>query len=348
MVATRRVFSHWIFKLLFSVVVAVVSLIVVIAVVEGRHWFRIRHGGILEGAAIRFDPLLGWAPIAGHFTAGHGEVRINSSGFRSSEIVPDTPTIVLLGDSVAFGLGHSNKDTPSGWLEALVKPRGIQVQNFSAPGYGPGQNYLRLRQNIDRLPGPRWVVLVVCSDNDLWNMTCNRGEGKRKPLFVVDGDDIDLTGVPVRANDLRNHLDSSPLGPWAWNIFHMGPSGSEWLPNWIGDRCIGDDEAKVVAAQVLRRMDEFVESRGDRFSTVIVPHGFEMYHYPEWTRVWEAIIAEAGVEYFDFRTFLLDRWMTEDQIYRDGLHLTELGCRLLAEYLIEQAPAMPEEWTAHD
>ncbi len=344
----RRIFSSKLFKLLFSLLVAVFSFVFVIAVIEGVHWFRIRNGGILDGAAIRFDPVLGWAPIAGHFTHGHGEVRINSSGFRSSEVMAGVPTIALLGDSVAFGLGHSNGDTPSGWMETMVKPRGIQVQNLAAPGYGTDQSYIRLQQSLDLLPELRWVILVVCSDNDLWNINCNRGEGKRKPLFVPDGDGIALTGVPIRANDARNHLDSSPLGSWAWNVFHMGPQGSEWLPNWIGDRCIAEEESRLVAVRLLERMESLVESRGARFSTVVVPHAFEMYHDPELTQVWEAIIAEAGVEYFDFRTNLLNLRMTEQQTYMDGLHLTETGCRLLAEFLVQQAPGMPEEWIAHD
>ena len=157
----RRVYSSRLFKLAFSVLVAVASFVVVVAVVEGLHWIKVRHGGSLQGAAIRFDPLLGWAPDEGRFIHGHGEVRINTAGFRSSELVPDRPTIAMLGDSIAYGLGHANRDTPSSYLERLVGPRGFQVQNLSAPGYGTDQSYLRLRERIDELEAHRDGRIVV-------------------------------------------------------------------------------------------------------------------------------------------------------------------------------------------
>jgi hypothetical protein len=337
------VYSSRLFKLAFSVLVAVVSFVVVVAVVEGMHWIRVRNGGALQGAAIRFDPLLGWAPDEGRFIHGHGEVRINTAGFRSSELVPDRPTIAMLGDSIAYGLGHANRDTPSSYLERLVGPRGFQVQNLSAPGYGTDQSYLRLRERIDELPGLEWVILVVCADNDLWNLTTNEGEGKRKPLFVWIDNDIELTGVPISPNDPRNHLDSSPLGWWAWTVFHLGPSGSEWLPRWIGDRSIGDVEARRVAVRLIEKMAHLTTSRGAAFSAVIVPHGYEMYHDPEWTEVWRAILTEADVEWTDFRRHVLDLGLGDGEVYMDGLHLTERGCELLAQFLFDHAPGVIRE-----
>ncbi len=330
----RRLLRLWVLALISGLATA----ILVIALVEGVHWIRLKNWGPHPGAAgIQFDSGLGWAPIPDYFTPDHGGIRFNTAGFRSPEIRPNVPTIAMIGDSVVFGIGLANDRTPSAALGALVAPFGVQVQNLGVAGYGPDQTLLRLQHEIDRLPDLRWVIFVVCSDNDLGNCRCNFAEGKKKPLFEMNGNSLSLTSVPIAPNCARNHLETSPLGPWIWKIHDLAP-GSGWLPRAIGDRCLDDEEVEAVADAVVARLRDLTVSRGVRFSAIVIPHRDEIYGPPEKAEWWEETLRRRGIEAFDFRTHLVDRGLTIDEVYGDPVHMNENGSRVLGGFLFSRSP----------
>jgi hypothetical protein len=341
----RRLFSRWWFKASLAVAVAVIVAVAAVVVVEGSHAYRLRNWGPLRGAAgIQFDPNLGWAPVPDYWTPNHGGIRFNTDGLRSPEIRPGVPTVALIGDSVAFGIGLANDQTPSALLGEHLGPYGLQVQNLGVAGYGTDQTLLRLEQKIDLLPDLQWVVLVVCSDNDRPDCRCNYSEGKRKPLFVPEGSEVVPTSVPIAANCARNHLETSPLGRWSWRAFEL-IRARQWLHNLIGDRCLDDGDLDLVIDGLVISLKDLVEAKGSRFSAVVVPHRDEIHGPPGEAEWWDATLGRLGVETLDFRGFLIDRGLSVEQVYGDPVHMSVEGSHDLAAFLAAQSvwPVREEE-----
>jgi hypothetical protein len=135
-----------------------------------RHWDSrepLWRKGKLEFRIGRPDPRLGWVAIPSRSTAiqtSPGKTvhyRIDSLGNRArselSSIDSAAPTLVVTGESIAFGHGLEYEET----FPAILGERlSLQVVNVAAGGYGSDQAYLRLMDALDRLQHPV-VVLTV-------------------------------------------------------------------------------------------------------------------------------------------------------------------------------------------
>ena len=89
------------------------------------------------------------------------EYAIDADGDRASSaaaaIDPARPTIVVAGESVAFGESLPWRETFAGHLAADL---GVQVMNVGVPAYGSDQAYLRTVDALARLRRPVAVVTV--------------------------------------------------------------------------------------------------------------------------------------------------------------------------------------------
>src|SRR5262245_44128847 len=91
----------------------------------------------------RFSATLGWEPRPGarYCEAGHC-ASVNGEGYRG-EAVAAAPGVLMLGDSITFGLDVDDEQTFSALMaKALPAP----VVNFAVQGYGPDQSLIRLQQ----------------------------------------------------------------------------------------------------------------------------------------------------------------------------------------------------------
>ena len=93
-------------------------------------------------------------PQAHYEIDGHGD-RARSKDWQED---PARPTIVLTGESCAFGHGLDWKDTIASRLEELT---GLQVVVTAVGGYGNDQAYLRALDALQRLRHPVLVVSLV-------------------------------------------------------------------------------------------------------------------------------------------------------------------------------------------
>jgi len=146
------------------------------------------------------------------------DVALNSGGFRDDEVpalvegtpgveaprtgaagqapasIPSGITIVLLGDSFAWGFGVSRAEAFADRVESAIP--GVRVQNFGVCGYGTDQELLVFRRSAAPLH-PRVVLVEFAVGNDLDNVLSARAYNLPKPRFLIHGDALDLTGVPV-------------------------------------------------------------------------------------------------------------------------------------------------------
>jgi len=121
----------------------------------------------LEFGLGRPDPRFGWVLVPSHSTfvknrrAKPVHYNIDSWGNRARSALstpdPALPTLVVAGESIAFGHGLEYEDT---FAAILGERMGLQVVNVAAGGYGLDQAYLRLREALGRLERPVVVLMV--------------------------------------------------------------------------------------------------------------------------------------------------------------------------------------------
>jgi hypothetical protein len=141
------------------------------------------------------DPRLGWRFVPDRVVSFviHGrriEYVIDAHGDRAraaaSAIDPARPTIVLAGESIAFGEGLRWDETLAAHLVADL---GVQVMNVGVPAYGSDQAYLRTVDALARLRRPVAVVTLFVPQ-----MVRRTGQTHRPHLELEDG-----LLVPARA-----------------------------------------------------------------------------------------------------------------------------------------------------
>jgi hypothetical protein len=94
--------------------------------------------------------------------------KTNSLGFRTKEIVPagaDEYRVLMLGDSMFFGVGVQEPGMVSSVLEGLGKP-GLSVYNYSVTGYNTVQEMLVAKAYTEALQ-PNHIILGFFIANDI-------------------------------------------------------------------------------------------------------------------------------------------------------------------------------------
>lgn len=154
--------------------------------------------GKLEFRIGRPDPRLGWVAIPSRSTAiqtSPGKTvhyRIDALGNRAgselSSIDPAAPTLVVTGESIAFGHGLEYEET----FPAILGERlNLQVVNVAAGGYGSDQAYLRLLDALDVLERPLVVVTVFHP------VQLGRALQDYRPRLVLRGDKLVAEPAPT-------------------------------------------------------------------------------------------------------------------------------------------------------
>ena len=149
------------------------------------------------------DPYRGWGgnPSTLGYWDGegeHGEVRMNSAGFRDRERYRQKPEnglrIALLGDSFVEGLYLRDENTYGAVMEEklkqcpALKDKEVEVLSFGAQGYGTAQELMTLRHYVWDY-SPDMVVLNFYAGNDLRNNYRPLEHDHLRPYFVYkDGE----------------------------------------------------------------------------------------------------------------------------------------------------------------
>jgi len=181
--------SHWVIKLIRLQFLALITILLTslmgLIIVESYYW---NSSSICE--ICRFHPELGWESTPSK-TVTNGKITYatNSMGIRSGVVDPSKGHILIVGDSVAFGLGVNNDETISHYLESDKKINRLKYQalNISVPGFGIGQYYLNLKRNIDLL-NPKLILLVINTENDLQDTQQEMNFGRSKPILTSQND----------------------------------------------------------------------------------------------------------------------------------------------------------------
>jgi len=153
----------------------------------------------------RADPEIGWLGVPTYearFKTLNFDVRVelNEEGFRRKqsevEAEEDAAGIWLFGDSFAWGWGVNNGELWSDHLQTLGGPE-YRVTNHGINAFGTVQQLLLLRRRLETGPAPSDVVILVCVNDFIDNLS---DQGGVRPFVKRD----EITGewrianTPVR------------------------------------------------------------------------------------------------------------------------------------------------------
>ena len=187
--------SHYFsFPFLFASVILFFTSVVSIFLVDAYFLNLKKDGWVCH--ICQFDSELGWENKPNEkVTNNKITYTTNSLGLRSEEIDPSKEHIVVLGDSVAMGVGVNDNETVSYYIQQETSK--YQVITLAATGHSVDQYYLNLKKHLPKL-NPKYIVPIIFSGNDwvetiqddMWQIDkpfykIEDGDLKRKPPKVI-------------------------------------------------------------------------------------------------------------------------------------------------------------------
>jgi len=275
-----------------------------------------------------------------------GCITTNALGYRGPahprERDAGRTRLLLLGDSVAFGLEVDDDQTLAHHLER--SPEAYEVVNLSVPGFGTDQELLKLtREGLAYEPDV--VILNFCGANDLVDNTL--------PAFLYNGAHA-KPFFRIEAGKLRLHQDHlrltrrERLGLWlsersflyAAVTSHLGAEARaaerearrREIPHWetlINDTLREPEPALNLTARLVRRMAELLEPRGIHLLVLGYPVR-KTFDAERQDLAGELArrLAKAGIPFVHMGERFRSRGLTYGEVASDGLgHLNPAGHR---------------------
>ena len=290
-----------------------------------------------------FSGTYGWVPRRGTSAVIDGKrVTFNSAGYRGRELAQpksrDRTRVIVLGDSIAFGLEVSDDETFTHLLDA--RENGIEAANLAVQGYGPDQELIVLANEGLRLD-PDVVVLAFCLANDFAEavLPVSLYDGKTpKPRFRLEGD--------------RLVLDDSNLRQAAWR------RGVQWLSDYshlfnraaaLGSRsestafpwrdlkreALGDQEYTLrLNLAIVRSMDAACRQRGITFILAVFPNATYYESKPILARRFLDSVQAEGVTVVDMAERFVALGQPFEAVSLDAVgHLSPVGHAIASQVL---------------
>lgn len=273
-------------RIAVSLLLSVGTLVTLLLVVAGAElvarWREPDYLARARGFHV-FSDTRGWVPRSGTSVVIDGHrVTINARGFRGRDLPIPKATghtrVVVLGDSIAFGLHISDDETFAHLLDA--RDNGIEAANLAVQGYGPDQELLTLTREGLRLD-PDVVILAFCLANDLADavLPVSLYDGTTpKPRFRLVGNRLVLDDAVLRQSAWQRArqwvADYSQLSNRASALLSRGepPVGPHWRERY--NAALRDEAyAQRLSLALIHRMNEACRERKISFLVAAFPDG---------------------------------------------------------------------------
>ena len=289
----------------------------------------------VKGAMV-YSEDYGWALRRGYRGPFHGVfTTVNDRGYRGPEhsVTPASgrTRVVMLGDSITFGVGVTDTETFSALLEA--RSDRFEVINLAVEGYGTDQELVRLeREGLGYHPAV--VILNFCVANDLVN---NAGS-QPKPYFTLEGGSLLWHDRHMRLSFPRAAAqwleDESHLYHRLEALFpgsSRTPRAESAAPS--GDR-IGPRAAAELTFALLRRIAEASRGARARFLVLLHPDETAFQQRSSVLRKFCKAPGLEGIALVDLGARYRALGLDYERIARDEQgHLTPLGHHFAAEVI---------------
>jgi lysophospholipase L1-like esterase len=326
--------------------IAVLLFALFVGGIEGA--LRLLHVRAEDGALgplHRYSEVYGWEPRPSFRMVDEGRVTtINARGYRGPELPTkrsDRFRVVILGDSIAFGLEAGDDETFARVLEAHA---GVEVANLSVQGYDPGQELIKLER--EGLPlKPDVVVLALCLNNDFADVAL--------PVFLYDGlhpkpffrieegrlvehsEHLRLSLRQKTALFLREHSRLYGLVEARRAEDATRPEIEHWTRRM---KRVLEDRAGVIdlTARLVGRMAEDCRQAGVGFVVLAFPDKDTFHGDKSWVDGLTASLSERNVPLVDMAERFQARKLLFSEIAADNIgHLNARGHQAAADILQE-------------
>jgi lysophospholipase L1-like esterase len=260
--------------------------------------------------------------------------RVNAQGFRANDDVQSEKRgkrrILLLGDSVAFGLAVDYEDTFGQLIERELTANGMptEVLNLSVLGYKTSQEVRMLERRGWQL-SPDGVILAFClNDFDDFSGVL--------PLLDPSGPLPPGRFQRLPPRRLGSIELPEPMPLLDRSLLFRKLSGRSLRPDYY--RWIGTDPAlRKEVAEAIGRLGKVLSERGIPGLVVIFPLLYQLDDYP-YEDIHQFIASEAlaaGLSVMDLTTaFRSERTQVLRLRPGDVLHLSKVGHAITARALI--------------
>jgi hypothetical protein len=162
----------------------------------------------------QFDSELGWENKPNEkVTNNKITYTTNSLGLRSEEIDPSREHIVVLGDSVAMGVGVNDNETVSYYIQQETSK--YQVITLAATGHSVDQYYLNLKKHLPKL-NPKYIIPIIFSGND-WVETIQDNMWQiDKPFYKIEDGNLKRENPTISMYSCWNYFAAS----WFFSNFN--------------------------------------------------------------------------------------------------------------------------------
>lgn len=302
----------------------------------------------------QYDPTLGWAHKPneeGRFESFGFDtyVRINSHGFRGPERSfsrpEDRKRIIVLGDSFVWGFGVEEEEMFTTQMERHLGDS-VEIINLGVSGYSTDQELLLYRGVGSRYHADL-VILTVATNDIALNARPVAYVVYQKPVFVLDGEALQLRNQPVPATNWFTR-SVFKLAAHSYVLNQLNRTRETWnrgralVPseNRQSVRSFPKSDAERITLRLIAQLRDEVEADGARFLVVLVDNIYAGEKFAD------AIAA------LDIRYVALDDVMGREAGHihlPDNLHWNAAGHSLAAQ-AIERAivDMLPEATTEED
>ena len=257
----------------------------------------------------------------------------NSHGFRSHEIDSPKKHVILMGDSVAWGFGMADNYIASYFLQANLTDRVYQVHNLAVSGYGIGQYYLYLKRHLDKFESVDHLFLMIYGPNDPGDTSSNANYGKRKPLFVIEDDELVLKNSEIKRNNLRNLFTSSYL---ITQLTNHSKWARDFFARLAGDKKIKKDEAEEVMRRLILKIQDLAESKGAELTLLVSPSVYDFFRQTAGYKFFQNYCENSELQCFDLAEEIRNRSELQPmKLYGDPHHYNSKGHEIIAEVMTE-------------
>jgi hypothetical protein len=327
------------------------ALLAIAGVEAAARWLS--PGYLVETRGLHvFSETLGWKHRTNASAViGGKHVSINAAGYRGHELSVTKPAgttrVVVLGDSVAFGLGVSDGETFADLLQA--RENGLETGNLAVQGYGPGQALLvLLGQALETAPDV--VVLAFCMENDFADalLPVSLYDGRTpQPRFRLEGESLVLDRAGLRRSPPQR------VGQWladhSYLFNRLGtlrprpePAGARHWTDIKHEALRDEQHALRLNVAIVRRMAAVCRERGIRFLLAAFPHWFTYRSKPWLAQGFLDALETGGIPVLDMSERFVARGESFRAIALDGTgHLSRLGHAIAAEELESAIAVLP-------
>ncbi len=284
----------------------------------------------------KYSTVYGWEPRPGRYVEGGRVITINEHGYRGVAAGAHERTrrrVVVLGDSVAFGLYAADHET---YAAALDARDGLEALNLAVQGYGPAQSLLRL-QRLGLSLEPDVVVLGFCLANDFADAMLSSflfDAAYPQPFFTLEGGELVRHDAHLKlglrertALWLRDH--SRLYRRFLPETTQPEVERGTWLER--RRKATRDQDATLeLVTQLVVAMRDLAASRGAAFLVLLHPDRqtgrAERWASERWASEFAARLGAEDVKVIDLLKSYEERGLTFDEVAIDGLgHLSPPG-----------------------